>query len=62
MACVDLPNSKYLDLTSYRGNGSLPDGGRAVSSFTFNVALVLERAHDPSALLNACAVARAAIF
>ncbi len=53
MPYVDLPNSTYLDFTSYRGNGLLPDDGTAVSSFTFNVALVLERANDPSALLDA---------
>ena len=53
MAYVDLPNSSYLEFTSYRGNGSLPTDGTAVSSFSFNVALVLERANDPSALLEA---------
>ena len=27
MAYIDFLNSTYLDLTSYRGNGSLPTGG-----------------------------------
>ncbi len=52
MAYIDLLNSTYLDLTSYRGNGSLPAGGTP-TSMTFNVALVLDRANDPSALLAA---------
>jgi hypothetical protein len=52
MAYIDLLNSTYLDLTSYRGNGSLPASGTP-SSMTFNVALVLDRANDPSALLAA---------
>jgi hypothetical protein len=38
MAYIDLLNSTYLDLTSYRGNGSLPASGTP-SSMTFNVAL-----------------------
>lgn len=53
MAYIDLPNSTYLDLTSYRTNGSLPAGGTPAAPITFNVALVLERAQDPSALLAA---------
>lgn len=52
MPHVELPNSTYLDLTSYRTNGSLPVGGTAAAPFTFNVALVLERAHQASAFLN----------
>ena len=52
MAYIDLLNSTYLDLTSYRGNGALPAGGTP-TSMTFNVALVLDRANDPSALLAA---------
>ena len=53
MAYIDFLNSTYLDLTSYRTNGSLPTGGTPATPTTFNVALVLERAHDPSALLDA---------
>jgi len=46
-------NSTFLDLTSYRGNGALPTEGTALASFSFNLALVLERAEDPSGLLTA---------
>ena len=49
---TQLQNSTYLDLTSYRGNGTLPSDGHLSSAFSFNVALVLERANDPTALLN----------
>ena len=50
---VVLPNSTILDLTSYRGNGALPTEGTPLTSFSFNLALVLERANDPSGLLTA---------
>lgn len=48
-----LPHSTSLDLTSYRGNGTLPASHLLLDSFSFNVALVLERANDPTALLEA---------
>ena len=41
----ELANSTYLDLTSYRGNEALPDSNLLLSSFTVNVALVLDRAN-----------------
>src|SRR5262245_9679149 len=48
-----LANSTYLDLTSYRSNAStLPDGNPLPGSFTVNVALVLDRANEPTALLS----------
>lgn len=48
-----LPNSTYLDLTSYQGNAPLPSGTPLTGSFKINVALVLERANDPTPLLEA---------
>ena len=48
-----LANSTSLDFTSYRGNGTLPPTDHLHDSFSFNVALVLERANDPTALLQA---------
>lgn len=52
---TELQNSTYLDLTSYRGNGSLPTSDHPARPFSFNVALVLERANgnDPATLLSA---------
>jgi len=50
---VELQNSTYLDLTSHQGGAPLPSGNPVSSSFTINVALVLERANDPSDLLQA---------
>ncbi|HET7715663.1 MAG TPA: hypothetical protein VFK86_08550 [Bauldia sp.] len=50
---VALPNSTYLDLTSYQGNGTLPTSSLLLTSYTINVALVLQRANDPTSLLNA---------
>jgi hypothetical protein len=47
-----LPNSTYLDYDSYRSDAPSPTGAGAVGNFTFNVALVLDRANDPTALLN----------
>ncbi|MBN8749897.1 MAG: hypothetical protein J0I65_20615 [Variovorax sp.] len=49
----ELANSTYLDLTSYRGNAPLPTPTSLNESFSFNVALVMERANDPTALLEA---------
>ncbi len=49
----ELPNSAYLDLTSYRGNAPLPTATGLNQSFSFNVALVMERANEPTALLEA---------
>ncbi len=48
-----LPNSTYLDYDSYRSDAPSPTGAGAIGNFTFNVALVLDRANDPTALLNA---------
>ncbi|MGH8431223.1 MAG: hypothetical protein ACREUF_12550, partial [Solimonas sp.] len=42
----------YLDLTSYRGNGTMPTGNPVTGAYSFNVALVLDRANDPTALLS----------
>src|SRR5262245_24345817 len=50
---TELPGSTYLDLTSYRGNADLPNSNQVLPSFSFNVALVLQRANDPTPLLNA---------
>ena len=49
----EFPNSTFLDLTSYRGNAALPTDTGPNQSFSFNVALVLERANQPTALLEA---------
>jgi hypothetical protein len=49
----ELPNSTFLDLTSYRGNAPLPNDTGLTQSFSFNVALVMERANEPTALLEA---------
>jgi hypothetical protein len=48
----ELPNSTFLEFNSYRGDATPLSGGTPASSFTFNVALVLDRANDPTALLN----------
>ncbi len=53
MAYTQLPNSSFMDLTSWRSSGTGPIGGPAVTGFTLNVALILDRANDPTALLNA---------
>src|SRR5216683_8367400 len=47
-----LANSTYLDYDSYRSDAALPTGAGPAGNFTFNVALVLDRANDPTALLN----------
>ena len=49
-----LANSTYMDLGSWRSNDSDgPTGGVPITSnVTFNVALVLDRANDPTALLQ----------
>src|SRR5215213_9198610 len=53
MPYTELPNSSFLDFTSWRSGASAPTGGPVVTSFTLNVAVILDRANDPSALLNA---------
>ena len=50
---VQVATSTFLDLTSANTNGVAPTGDPYAGSVTFNVALVLERANDPTALLNA---------
>jgi hypothetical protein len=47
-----LANSTYLDYDSYRSSASAPTGAAPAGNFTFNVALVLDRANDPTALLQ----------
>src|SRR4029450_1474602 len=53
MAYTELPNSSVMDVTSWRSGANGPSGGPVLTSFTLNVALILDRAHDPSTLLNA---------
>ncbi|MBV8188781.1 MAG: S8 family serine peptidase [Alphaproteobacteria bacterium] len=53
MPNVTLPNSTYLDFNSYRSGAAPLSGGTPVTSLTMNVALVMDRANDPTALLNA---------
>src|ERR1700752_1170448 len=53
MAYTELPNSSFMDFTSWRSGVSGPSGGPVLASFTLNVALILDRANDPSTLLNA---------
>ena len=53
MPYTELPNSSFLDFASWRSGASAPTGGPAVTSFTLNVALILDRADEPSTLLNA---------
>ena len=53
MPYTELPNSSFMDFTSWRSGASAPTGGPVVTSFTLNVALILDRANDPSTLLNA---------
>ena len=53
MPYTELPNSSFLDFASWRSGASAPTGGPVVTSFTLNVALILDRANDPSTLLNA---------
>jgi Ca2+-binding RTX toxin-like protein len=48
-----LANSSYMDLGSWRSNATEgPSGGALAAGLKMNVALVLDRANDPSALLN----------
>ena len=47
-----LANSTYLDYDSYRSTAPAPTGAAPAGNFTFNVALVLDRANDPTALLQ----------
>lgn len=53
MPYTELLNSSFMDLTSWRSGSSGPTGGPTVAHFTLNVALILDRASDPSTLLNA---------
>src|SRR4029434_8183523 len=53
MAYTELLNSSFMDFTSWRSGASAPTGGAEITNFTLNVALILDRANDPSALLNA---------
>ncbi len=48
---VELANSSYLDFASWRTNADAPSGGTPLSTFSINVALVLDRANDPTELL-----------
>ncbi len=48
---TELAHSTYLDFDSYRSGAAPLSGGTAVPFFTLNVALVLARANDPTALL-----------
>ena len=52
MPYTELANSSFMDLTSWRSGGSGPTGGSPLASFTLNVALILDRANDPSTLLG----------
>src|SRR5438309_1513469 len=52
MAYTELANSSYLDFDSWRGGDTAPTGGAPVTQFTLNVALIFDRANDPTALLN----------
>jgi hypothetical protein len=49
---TELPDSTYLEYTSYRSNAAPLSGGTPVPHFSINVALVLDRANDPTALLS----------
>ena len=51
MPFTELANSTFLDFDSYRSTASVPGNGTPLASFAFNVALVLDRANDPTALL-----------
>ncbi|SEO92915.1 hypothetical protein SAMN02990966_03303 [Rhodospirillales bacterium URHD0017] len=51
MPYTELANSTFLDFDSYRSTASVPTNGTPLASFAFNVALVLDRANDPTALL-----------
>lgn len=48
---VELEHSSFLDFASWRTNATPPSGGTPMESFSFNVALVLDRANDPTELL-----------
>ena len=48
MPYTELPNSSFLDFASWRSGASAPTGGPVVTAFTLNVALILDRANDPS--------------
>jgi len=52
MAYTELLNSSFMDFTSWRSAGSGPSGGPVLTGYMLNVALILDRANDPTALLN----------
>jgi hypothetical protein len=54
MAYTELANSTFMDFVSYRSNApGAPTGGNPLDASTkINVALVLDRANDPTALLQ----------
>lgn len=50
---VELSNSSFMDYNSYGSNAtSPPSGGKLLTGYNFNVALILERQNDPTALLQ----------
>ena len=52
-AYSQLANSSFMDLTSWRSNSpDGPSGGTAAAGVKMNVALILDRANDPTDLLN----------
>jgi hypothetical protein len=50
---TEIANSSFLDFNSYRSTAAPLSGGTPATSFTFNVALFLDRANDPTPLLSA---------
>lgn len=52
-AHTSLPNASFMDFSSWRSNASEGStGGEPASGAAFNVALVLDRAKDPTTLLQ----------
>lgn len=52
IAYIAIQNSGYLDWASYRSGAALPSGSTPVTDFKINVALILDRANDPTSLLE----------
>lgn len=53
MPYTELASSTFMDFVSYRSNAREPTGGHPVdASIKINVALVLDRANDPTSLLQ----------